>query len=119
MIRRIDLRYLIAHVILSVIAFAVLYYTIPIDYRWLLLAAPTLSAILLMSFDKFAAGQGWSRVPERGFMFIAFLGGSVGVLIGMQLFRHKTSKMSFQFALTMVCLLQIALVLAWVQKPSL
>src|SRR3989338_6636196 len=116
MVRRIDIRYLVAHAILSVTAYAVLMYALPIDHRWFLLIAPTLSAIFLMSFDKFAALQGWGRVPERGFMFIAFLGGSIGVLIGMQLFRHKTSKMSFQFALTLVCLSQIALVLWWVQK---
>ncbi len=115
MIRRIDFRYLVAHVIISLIAYAVFYYTIPIDPRYFLLAAPTLSAIFLMSFDKLSALQGWGRVPERGFMLIAFLGGSLGILLGMNLFRHKTSKLSFQFKFVLVLIVQIALVLWWVQ----
>lgn len=55
-------------------------------------------------YDKGAAARGEQRTPENTLHLISLLGGWPGALIGQGLFRHKTSKSSFQvmFWLTVV-----------------
>ena len=50
------------------------------------------AAFLLMLVDKIKAKNNLWRIPERTLMLSAALGGSVGALIGMYLFRHKPAK---------------------------
>lgn len=57
--------------------------------------------------DKMLAqGKSW-RIPEKKLWFLAVIGGSVGALIGMNFFKHKTRKISFQFILALIILLQV------------
>lgn len=66
-------------------------------------------ALLFFGFDKLQAVRRGFRVPEMVLWGIALIGGSVGALLGMNLFRHKTRKTSFQFVLVMIILLQIGI----------
>lgn len=43
---------------------------------------------------KMAIAKKW-RISERTFFYISFLGGCLGSLIGMIVFRHKTKKTKF------------------------
>ena len=43
-----------------------------------------------MGLDKLYAGRGERRIPEKRLVLFAALGGAVGGLLGMYLFRHKT-----------------------------
>ncbi len=52
-------------------------------------------AFILMGFDKFKAKRQEQRVPEATFMLLGALGGAVGILLGMIIFKHKTSKRKF------------------------
>lgn len=61
--------------------------------------------IVLM--DKLFAQWRTRRIPESVFFTASLLGGSVGMLIGMHVFRHKTRKGSFQFILGLFILVQI------------
>ena len=54
-------------------------------------------AFVLFGLDKYKARKGFWRISERGLMFAALLGGSVGALCGMRLFRHKTKHSYFYF----------------------
>ena len=45
--------------------------------------------------DKWKAKAGKWRIPERTLLLLALIGGSVGALAGMMLFRHKTKKAKF------------------------
>ena len=45
--------------------------------------------------DKWKAKAGKWRIPERTLLLLALIGGSVGALVGMMLFRHKTKKAKF------------------------
>ena len=45
---------------------------------------------ILMLVDKIKAKKNKWRIPENTLMGIAALGGSVGCIAGMQIFRHKT-----------------------------
>jgi uncharacterized membrane protein YsdA (DUF1294 family) len=70
----------------------------------------SVAALVLCGFDKGIAGSKSMRVPERVFWGLALIGGSAGLLLGMNLFRHKTSKASFWFLLMLVLALQLILI---------
>ena len=60
-----------------------------------------------MGYDKKIAGTNSVRIPEKVFFLIAALGGSLGILLAMRHFRHKTRKASFQYVLGVISIIQI------------
>ena len=72
-----------------------------------------LIAFVLMGVDKRKARRNRWRVPEKVLFLSAILGGSVGAMAGMSLFRHKTQHWSFRIGMPVILVLQIALLLAW------
>lgn len=68
------------------------------------------AALLCMGLDKFLARSHSMRIPEIIFYLIAFLGGGVGILSGIHIFRHKTRKAAFQLVLLIVFAVQLALI---------
>lgn len=54
-----------------------------------------IDAFALMALDKSRARRGGRRVPESTLFFLAFLGGSPGIMLAMRVFRHKTLHTSF------------------------
>ena len=68
-------------------------------------------AFVLMGRDKWrAASHGW-RIPEKTLFLSAALGGSLGAILGMQLFRHKTKHWSFRLGMPAILIVQIVLAL--------
>ena len=65
------------------------------------------AGFLLMLADKLKAKRGAWRIPEATLMGIAVIGGSIGSLIGMKLFRHKTKHLKFTFTVPLLLILQI------------
>jgi uncharacterized membrane protein YsdA (DUF1294 family) len=65
--------------------------------RALLVAWGVLSFVtfLVYAWDKSAARRGARRVPESRLLWLGFLGGAPGALLGMTLFRHKTTRVVF------------------------
>lgn len=63
---------------------------------------------LLMLADKHKARKKQWRIPEATLMSVAALGGSVGSLLGMYHFRHKTKHPKFYIGIPLLLLLQIA-----------
>jgi uncharacterized membrane protein YsdA (DUF1294 family) len=49
-----------------------------------------------MGFDKLSAKADSERVPELWFFLLSLAAGFAGVLLGILVFHHKTSKRSFQ-----------------------
>ena len=73
------------------------------------LAAVNLWAFCLMGFDKGRSRRkGTRRVRERTLFLSALLGGSLGAVLGMWLFRHKTRHWYFAWGLPLILLVQIA-----------
>lgn len=69
---------------------------------------------LLMLADKRKARKNRWRIPEATLMTVAAVGGSLGCMIGMRLFRHKTRHPKFFIGLPVILAVQvIALFLAW------
>ncbi len=64
--------------------------------------------IAIMYADKKFAIHHKRRVPERTLMTIALLGGSVGVLIGMYAFRHKTRHPKFYIGVPAILICELA-----------
>ena len=70
------------------------------------------AGLFLMLADKRKAVYGRRRIPEAALMRIALLGGSLGVLIGMRIFRHKTRKETFALGVPLLLCFHIALGIA-------
>lgn len=66
-------------------------------------------AFILMLADKRKARKGAWRIPESTLMGIALLGGSIGAIASMNLFRHKTKHPKFFIGLPVILTLQIVL----------
>ncbi|MFR6380202.1 MAG: DUF1294 domain-containing protein [Evtepia sp.] len=54
-----------------------------------------------------------NSVSGKMLFLSAILGGSVGSLVGMSLFRHKTKHWSFRIRMLVILLVQVALLLLW------
>lgn len=66
-------------------------------------------AFLLMLVDKRKAVKKKWRIPEASLLLWAGLGGSVGALLGMYTFRHKTRHPKFTIGIPAILIAQIAL----------
>lgn len=64
--------------------------------------------LIIYGMDKFFATKKLRRVSELTLILIAFLGGGVGAVLGMLLFRHKTQKLKFQIAVPLAAVLTVA-----------
>ena len=64
---------------------------------------------ILMGLDKGFAKREKRRIPERTLFLLCLVGGSVGGLIGMYAFHHKTKHWSFRLGFPLILLAQIAL----------
>ena len=65
-----------------------------------------LLAFALMGIDKEKARRHKWRIPEKTLFLSALLGGSVGAIAGMQLFRHKTKHWYFVMGMPAIRVLQ-------------
>ena len=84
---------------------------------WLYVLAGYLVLVNVIAFtvygaDKRRAQKDRWRVPERTLFLLAVLGGSIGALLGMRVFRHKTRHWYF-WAVNVTALLGQAFLLAW------
>ena len=72
------------------------------------LALLNAAALAAMGIDKWRARHDRWRVRERTLFLLALLGGSIGAILGMLLFRHKTRHWYFRYGLPAILLLQLA-----------
>jgi uncharacterized membrane protein YsdA (DUF1294 family) len=68
-----------------------------------------LIAFVVFGIDKRKARKGQWRVPESTLFILALIGGSIGALLGMLAFRHKTKHRKFTIGIPLILALQIAL----------
>ena len=68
------------------------------------------AVFIIAGYDKYLATKNKRRIPENTLFSMAFLGGSVGLLFAMLLFKHKTSKSSFIVKFCGIFLIQIMVV---------
>lgn len=70
---------------------------------------------IFMGRDKAAAQRGARRTPETTLLALAVLGGSVGGILGMLAFRHKTQKPAFRIGFPLILIVQLLLA-GWLLK---
>lgn len=78
----------------------------------LLIYLLTINALgcILMLADKIKARKKRWRIPEATLFLVAAIGGSIGSLIGMYAFRHKTRHFSFVFGMPLILAVQVVAV---------
>ena len=71
----------------------------------------------LMGIDKRKAQRSAYRIPEATLFTTAIMGGSLGSVIGMYLFRHKTKHWYFKLGMPIILLTQVALAILLIVSP--
>lgn len=66
-------------------------------------------AFLAMWIDKRKAEKGKWRISETTLLLLGVLGGSIGGMIGMYTFRHKTKKKRFTIGMPAILVTEILL----------
>jgi uncharacterized membrane protein YsdA (DUF1294 family) len=86
---------------------ALLYYLIVVN----------IVTFLVYGIDKWKAKQGSWRISESLLLILAIIGGSIGALLGMNVWRHKTQHKKFKYEIPLILLAQIALIYL-ISRPS-
>lgn len=84
----------------------------PETIKWILfvyLFLMNLIGFLSMLIDKRRARKNGWRIRERTLFLLAILGGSVGSLSGMYVFRHKTRHWYFVLGMPLILIFQVSL----------
>lgn len=71
----------------------------------------------IMGIDKARSRKRAWRIPEATLFIIAIVGGSIGSIIGMRFFRHKTKHWYFVVGMPVILFLQVALILGIYFSP--
>lgn len=82
-------------------------------YFYIYLAVINIITFWVYGEDKRRAQKGRWRIGERTLLILAFLGGSVGALMGMYVFRHKTKKVLFRIGIPCIILFHVAVLCIW------
>ena len=81
----------------------------PAGWLAVYLAVINLATFIVYGADKRCARKGKWRVPEKTLFLLPLLGGSVGALLGMRVFHHKTRHWYFVWGIPAILLAQMAL----------
>ena len=68
-----------------------------------------LIAFIMYGVDKKKAIKHKWRIPEHDLILVAVLGGSIGALLGMKAFRHKTKHPKFFIGVPAILIVQLIL----------
>lgn len=66
-----------------------------------------LYGFFLMYYDKNKSKKSQWRIPEKRLFAVAIAFGSIGIFLGMHLFRHKTKHLKFVFGIPFIGLVQL------------
>ena len=70
-----------------------------------------------MGIDKRKAVKHTFRIPELTLFIVALIGGSLGSLIGMYTFRHKTRHWYFVYGMPAILIMHIIFILFLLYSP--
>jgi uncharacterized membrane protein YsdA (DUF1294 family) len=68
-----------------------------------------LVGFFIMSVDKKRAIKNQWRISEKALIGISIIGGSIGMLAGMNTFRHKTKHKKFTIGIPIILVIQVAI----------
>lgn len=82
-------------------------------YRYLIII--NILLFILMGIDKFNSIKKKTRIPEKVLLSLSLLGGSIGGILGMLIFHHKTKKLKFKILFPLFLLINI-LIIIYIKK---
>lgn len=85
--------------------------TIGIKYIVIYFIVINLIGFLAMGIDKYKAKRNYWRIPEGTLMMLAVLGGGIGTISGIYVFRHKTKKMKFTVGMPTILISEITIII--------
>lgn len=65
---------------------------------------------LVFGIDKFLAIRSKRRIPEKDLLALSFIGGAIGGLLAMFIFKHKVAKGSFLFKFFLILLCSVFII---------
>lgn len=78
------------------------------EFIILYLSVVNILAYMAYGIDKKKSVKGGWRIPESTLLLYSLLGGGIGSMIGMEMFRHKTQNYKFRFFVPFLTLISIA-----------
>ncbi|MCF0133575.1 MAG: DUF1294 domain-containing protein [Blautia sp.] len=90
----------------------------PVFFLPLYFSVLNIFTFLLFGSDKKRARAGKWRISEATLLLFVFLGGSIGGLIGMKHFHHKTKKWKFLVAVPAALILHAVLLLFFLKMKT-
>lgn len=73
------------------------------------LAVINIITFAVFGIDKLKAVKDKWRIPEKVLFLLSIIGGSVGAILGMYTFKHKTKKPPFKYGIPAILIVQIVL----------
>ena len=83
----------------------------------LYLIVVNIAGFAAMGIDKRCAKKRAYRIPEANLFLLAIIGGSIGSILGMHLFHHKTRHLYFLYGLPAILIVQLLIVIALWLSP--
>ncbi|WP_333807760.1 DUF1294 domain-containing protein [Flavobacterium sp.] len=71
---------------------------------------------LTYGYDKWQAKNNKRRISEFNLLLLAGIGGTIGGILSMYLFKHKTNKFSFILSFYAIAIFQVVLLYFGIQK---
>lgn len=89
------------------------------DIMMIYITIINISTFLAFGIDKSKARRGNFRISERMLLGMSAAGGSVGGIMGMQIFHHKTKHMHFNLGLPAMIVMHYMIVLIFLYSDSI
>lgn len=83
---------------------------IVLAYIAVYLTVINLAGFVSMALDKKKARRNKWRIPEATLFLFAIFGGSLGALLGMHVFHHKTQKPKFYIGIPIILGVQLLII---------
>ncbi len=84
--------------------------TIIKKYWWVYILIINLITFVLFGVDKHKAINSEFRIPVSRLLFFSFIGGEIGAMAGMRVFRHKTHTRTFRLGEPLILLMHCVLI---------
>ena len=76
------------------------------DYLFMYISVMSILAIIVTTYDKYAAKFEKRRISEGMLLIISLIGGSIAMYLMMKLINHKTTKDKFMKGIPLIIALQ-------------
>ncbi|MBP5473319.1 MAG: DUF1294 domain-containing protein [Bacteroidales bacterium] len=76
-------------------------------YIFIFLLITNVATFITYGIDKWKSKKSKRRIRETSLFVLALIGGSVGALLGMKVWNHKTSQKKFKYGIPAILIIQL------------